>query len=211
MSITSVTPALGSVNGGYRISISGNGLGTVTTANVTVGGRPCTEIVVAMNGDVSCEVPPGVGSRVAVLLTTASGVVAGGQGFFRYFPPIFSSIEPRVVISGDLLMDFIIRGSNLGTFRDTPSVQVGGIDCGIVNLVNSTFMRCLQLRTTKRAEMNGDTVSIEHGADLLEVPGAIRIIGRPVVRAVSPASIPSVGNIRVTVSGENFGAVESHI
>lgn len=128
--IRSVSPSIGSTDGGQRITIEGEdlGAGLDKIASITIGGRPCTSIVnVTADVKVSCVTPAGVGSVVTLEYKRSSGVRSGGTGLFKYATPLVSSLSPSTVVGGDLSVDFIVNGTNLGNSRDSPALTIGGL------------------------------------------------------------------------------------
>jgi len=68
-SIDRVVPQIGTVDGGYVISVQGTNLGQrdADVRSVTIGGRPCTDVARDSAGTwVNCTAPPGVGARVSL-------------------------------------------------------------------------------------------------------------------------------------------------
>lgn len=82
--VTSVSPASGSTNGGSTITITG---GSFTGASaVSVGGTACTSFVVNSDVSISCTVPPHVAGVASVLVTNATGTNAA-NALYSYVVP----------------------------------------------------------------------------------------------------------------------------
>jgi hypothetical protein len=82
--VTGVAPSVGSTAGGTSITITGTGF--VSGATVTVGGAPCTSVVVGSATSVSCTTPAGsAGAQNLVVTNPAPSLLSGtGTGAFTY-------------------------------------------------------------------------------------------------------------------------------
>lgn len=78
-SITTVDPAQGATVGGTQITITGANLTGATS--VTVGGKPCTSLVVASDTSLTCTTPSGSAGAADIVVTTPNGSVTKTGGF----------------------------------------------------------------------------------------------------------------------------------
>jgi hypothetical protein len=81
----SVTPGTGSTTGGTRIALAGEGTSWTSASTVTIGGNPCTAVLVADATDMACTTPAasGPGSE-SVLVTNADGTTDEADDAFVY-------------------------------------------------------------------------------------------------------------------------------
>jgi IPT/TIG domain len=121
--VSSCTPASGSMNGGTSITIGGANFYNVT--GVTVGGTAATSVVVNSSASVTCVTPAHAAGLVAVIVGVGQGVIDGpGANVFTYAnPPVASSNAPALglVFGGTAIT---ITGTFLSSVT---SVTVGGV------------------------------------------------------------------------------------
>ena len=127
--ISSISPLDGCSSGGTGITILGTFLGS--TSSVTVGGVPCSDIVIRSASQVDAIVPPGTPGSAEIVLTTAGGVIRAEQSF-AYAASSIASVSPSqgCVIGGTLVT---ITGSCLAAAN---AVTVGGIPCTDVTVIS---------------------------------------------------------------------------
>jgi formylglycine-generating enzyme required for sulfatase activity len=130
-SITSVTPAQGTVLGGTVITLNGTGL--AATSAVTVGGAACTNLTVLSPTQVRATTPPGAAGQAAIAVTTPAGTSLAPTPF-TYVMQSVTSIVPAIgIFSGGT--PITITGAFLA---GTTGVTIGGVPCTNVVAVNST-------------------------------------------------------------------------
>jgi hypothetical protein len=80
-----VTPSTGSTTGGTRIALAGNGTAWTSSSTVTIGGNPCTAVIVSDATDIACTTPAasGPGSE-SVLVTNTDGTTDQADDAFVY-------------------------------------------------------------------------------------------------------------------------------
>ena len=129
--ITEVTPLHGSVLGGTVITITGSGMSTVS--GFTVGGNPCTSVVVLSPASVRATTPGGSVGQAAIVVTSPSGSALSPTPF-TYVQQAVSSISPSTgpFVGGTPIT---ISGSFL---QGTTAVTIGGVPCTNLTAVNST-------------------------------------------------------------------------
>ena len=81
----SVTPSTGSTTGGTRIALAGKGTTWTSASTVSIGGNPCTAVIVSDATDLACTTPAanGPGSE-SVLVTNADGSTDEADDAFVY-------------------------------------------------------------------------------------------------------------------------------
>lgn len=121
MGIVSVTPNLGSVNGGDTITIGGQGFSSKTT--VTVGGNPCTIVGTPSGGQVQCVTNAHAAGIVDIVvtdpnasnspLTQANAFTYQSQGFLYYSgtAPAGATTIGRMALDGTGANDKFIQST----------------------------------------------------------------------------------------------------
>jgi formylglycine-generating enzyme required for sulfatase activity len=130
-SITSVTPAQGSVLGGTVITLTGTGL--AATSEVTVGGAPCTNLTVLSPTQVRATTPPGAAGEAPIAVTTPAGTSLASQPFTYVMQSVTSIVPASGSYTGGTAIT--ISGQYLA---GTTSVTIGGVPATNVVAVNST-------------------------------------------------------------------------
>ena len=96
--VTSITPARGSVSGGDLVTIAGTGFSTTATG-VTFGGVPA-KVTAATATSLTVEVPSvDNAGAVAVAIGTPTGLATRASGFTFITPPGVTSVSPSVIAS----------------------------------------------------------------------------------------------------------------
>jgi formylglycine-generating enzyme required for sulfatase activity len=130
-SITSVTPAQGTVLGGTVITLNGTGL--AATSAVTVGGVACTNLVVLSPTQVRATTPAGAAGQAAIAVTTPAGTSLAPTPFTYVMQSVTSIVPATGSFSGGT--PITISGAFLA---GTTGVTIGGVPCTNVVAVNST-------------------------------------------------------------------------
>jgi formylglycine-generating enzyme required for sulfatase activity len=129
--ISSVSPAQGSTQGGTVISITGTGL--QTTSGVRVGGVACTNVTVLTPTLVRATTPPGQPGEASVAVTTNGGTTLASSPFI-YVQQQITSVVPSVgPYSGGT--PITVNGQFLA---GATAVTVGGVPCTNVVSVSPT-------------------------------------------------------------------------
>ena len=199
--IRSVTPAVGSVDGGEELTITGSELDGVNS--VAIGGRDCAIVGIVTSGEVKCTTPPGVGSIVR-LEVTKGAVKGGGTGLFGYAPPQVAGISPPSVVGGTLRTSFIVQGTHLGNRLDAPSLSVGGVSCDQVDVVNSSFVSCNNVSVSSTQGWSSDDLVLSLGGETITLLGLVARVGFPVVRVASPPVVGVDGGETIVLVGEQL-------
>jgi hypothetical protein len=80
--VTSIAAPSGSTTGGTSVTITGTGF--VAGATVTIGGQPCTNVVVVSATSITCTTPAGATGAKDVVVTnpdTQAGTLTGGYTY----------------------------------------------------------------------------------------------------------------------------------
>src|SRR5262249_46685552 len=146
-SITTITPAAGTLEGGTTITIVGTGFDLYTT--VTVGNRTCTDVQVASSTSLTCVTPEAaatgavdvvVTNHLFVPLSSASDTEPNGYTYnSSSLTPVVSSITPAEgPVAGGTVV--VIGGSN---FNLGSQIAIGGQTCGSLVHLSTTSISCV--------------------------------------------------------------------
>ncbi len=128
--ITLASPLTGgAVAGGYRLTLTGEYLSTVTL--VTVGGRTCPLDLTAGNNftSLACIVPEGSGDSLKIVVTSPAGSTLAIPAF-SYATPAVLSVSPSAITRfGSPGQTLTITGTNMQTSTELPRVTVAGLAC----------------------------------------------------------------------------------
>ena len=203
--VTSVSPALGLVTGGTKVSVKGTGFTSGTT--VQFGSTPATSVTVLSSTSLSVVTPPGSPGLVDVTVTTPDGtsLVVNGDRFTYVALPTVTGVSPAAgpTAGGNTVT---ITGTGFQNIFGFPGVST--VDFGSVPASSFTVDSDTQLTATVPPGSAG-TVDVT----LLTWLGATTATSAadqyaylpvPAVTGVSPGSGQSVGGNTVTVTGTGF-------
>ena len=134
--VTAVSPAAGSINGGTTLTITGTGF--LANAAVSVGGSACTLLSLSSTS-ITCSTTSHGAATVAVQVTNSDTQAGSLSSAYTYQPaPTVAGASPNIGFVGG---GYTITVTGTG-FLGTPTVTFGGTACTNVNLVNSTTLTC---------------------------------------------------------------------
>lgn len=186
--------------------------------NVTIGGAACLNFTVAVPDipgqplEIICVSPPGVGRELSVEVLTRGGKTSAVNGLFSYNAPVVKTIDPVLVLTGDISYNFTIDGEGMGRGRgDLDWVEVGGRRCQAVEWVSPFRLRCVGAA----APWYSNFVVVSVAGQRSRNVGLLSLVTEPQVSAVvsgAPDGINSVdGGYRVNASGRGFGVTEGDV
>lgn len=189
-SITSVSPTTGSTSGGTVITLTGNNFGLAPL--VTVNSSAAT-LVSNSHSNIQFILPPGQGTN-ATIAVQANDQSATNQSF-SYAPPLLSNVTAasRPTAGG---VHLTLTGSNFGI---SPLVTVGGNSASIVGTPSHTQI----IATLPPGEGLGKSVIVMVGGQTSN--SRLLDYDAPSVTQITAASIPTSGNVPITIQGMNFG------
>ena len=133
-SVTSTSPASGSINGGNTITVNGNGF--VKGAVVSVGGVSCTTMIVLNSTTITATAPAHALGAADVVVTNMggeSGTLSPGYTYVAAPPPSISGVVPSSgSVSGG--SEITINGAN---FVLGATVSVGGVPATVQTTTGS--------------------------------------------------------------------------
>lgn len=202
--ISTVTPNVGPVAGGTRVTVSGTNL--ENTTSVTVGGVAATAITNTSSTSISFTTAvSGVAGLRDVVVNTYSGVGSvTSAGAFRYVAvPTITSVTPTggPVAGGTTVT---IKGTNL---TNTTSVTFGSTPATSISNVSPT-----QITAVAPAHASTSTaISIEtyDGIGTATLSSAYSFVSLPVITSLSTSTGLTAGGTVVTVTGANLANTSS--
>lgn len=195
--VTSVYPLEGCVGGGTQITITGSYL--ESTSSVTVGGTPCTGVIVRSANQVEATVPPGAPGSAEIRLVTAAGTLVAGQTF-GYLPASISAVAPSqgCVIGGTSVT---ITGSCL---EGASTVTVGGVACPSFNVVSPTTITAV----TPAGAAGPAEIRVVTAASTAVATAGFTYLP-PSVSSIVPSTGVVQGGKPITITGSYLGLTTS--
>lgn len=201
--VSYVSPALGSVVGGYDVTIKGSNFGLQSDdVKAVVFGETFVEQVEFIDSNtLLVSAPPGAGSKLSIDVVTKANLRSATSPAFSYFSPVITSLTPSYAFRGNILSDFVIQGRELGSsLADVDVVLVGGVPCGKLLHVSSEDIHCLQVNSTG---WNDGQVTVRVKGQLSQTNTLLQVMPDPEVMTVSP-DVAGPGE-PILVFGRNFG------
>ena len=202
--VSSLSPASGSIAGGTGVTITGTNF---TGATVVKFGTASAAFTVNNATSITATAPAGSAGAVDVTVTTSAGTSAtGASDQFTYqasLAPAVTAISPNEG-PGAGGTTVTITGQNLST-TNPPTVKFGATASASVSVISST-----SLTATAPASLLGPTdvtVTTEYGQSTLSPADVFTYTNSgtaPVVNSVTPAQGPIAGGGTVTIAGVNF-------
>ncbi|CAF0756351.1 unnamed protein product [Brachionus calyciflorus] len=138
--VTSITPTSGSINGGTKVTIIGNGFSN--SSIVSIGGSVCQRLSFSIN-EMQCLTSSHAAEN-SILLNIRDGSVTfpNTNVFYSYsdsMTPIISTISPTSEITTNT--ELTIRGTGFSTDNTNNSVTIGGSICEVTSSTE-TEIKC---------------------------------------------------------------------
>ena len=196
--VTGVSPASGSINGGAAVTITGTGFSSGAT--VTIGGNPATGVTVVNGTSITATTPAHAAGAVAVTVTNADSQSGTAASAFTYVAPAptVASVSPASgPIGGGTAVT--ITGAN---FAVGAAVTIGGAPATGVSVVNGTTIaattaaHAVGIVNVTVTNPDSQSATLTNGFTYLAPP--------PVVTTVAPTSGSTSGGTAITISGGNF-------
>ena len=208
-------PRDGPVFGGTHITITGMWFGySKADQVVTLGGRPCEEtlwksqsVIVCVTSRSQREMP---GTHEVIVTfdgrssQTNQSPEQKNMAKFEYREIEVDSIHPTVgKTEGGTIVS--IRGQNFGRRDFHPEISFGGKPCVVVQWESAGLIKC----ATPPGYGTGHVLDLEiEGVAPVTAPLYFEY-EVPVITGLSPRHSPTVGNLTMVVTGENFGTREA--
>lgn len=199
LSLTSSSPKVGPLSGGTTIKLTGTGFSSET--KVTVGLKPCTNLPVTGQMELSCVTSSSsISGLHNVIATNPDGKKSTLSGAFRYnVPPTLSSISPvfGLIAGGSRIT---LTGAQFGTGA---KVRIGEKECTQGQVVSATQISCM----VPGYEEGKYTVRVlnQYGQETPEdIQYSYYTYPAPTVASISPSAGPLSGGNTVTITGTGF-------
>jgi hypothetical protein len=200
-SVSAISPATGSTNGGTRITLTGTGFRHVRS--VVFGTVKGTSVTVVSSTRLRVTAPAHAAGVVSVRVHTASGVSAlrSGDRFTYIAPPSISAVSPvsgrtsggtRVTVTG-------------ARFRNVTAVKFGSSSGTSIKVLSST-----RLQVTDPAHGGGLVavrVSTRYGTSPAVNADHFTYVAPPAVTGVAPSFGITAGGTHLTITGTDFSHV----
>jgi len=160
--VIKVNPLHGHTIGGNTIFIWGYNFGHFSeNIQVYLGGEQCQNVQLVSEGQISCQVPPGVGKNLTVIVETlGSQSTKNNMSQYSYDAPIIQIISPqKYLVPGEQLLVF---GSNFASsFTPDPNITLRICDSECMNITMKTLeqLECI----IPQAAESDCTVTLEVG------------------------------------------------
>ncbi len=194
--IFTVTPSLGSPDGGTLVAISGSGF--VSGLLIDFGGVNCPVAAYVDSSQVYCVTGPHAGGTVDVTLTNPDGQFAVRSGAFLY--QILFSLTAVSPSAGGLNGGTQLSLTGIG-FPVTASVTVGGVACNSTAINSSTNITC---SSPSHAAGSVDVTVYYGDGRTSTITNAFTYQNGPTIVSLSPTSGPLGGGTLVNIIGSNF-------
>ncbi len=194
--LSSITPASGSITGGNTVTLAGTQFATATS--VSIGGNACTSLVKVSPTSLTCTTPAKAAASYNVVVTNPTGSATLINGFTYYPGPTVTAISPTTGgTAGGAAVT--VTGTN---FRAGATVKIGSVACGTVTVVSATSITC----TTGAAVAGSYNVAVTNtGGDFAESPtNLFTYEAVPTITTISPSSGSAQGGLKITITGTGF-------
>ena len=198
-SVTAISPAAGTTNGGDVVTISGTGF-VVGSTTVAFGASAGTSVTCASTTSCSATSPAGSAGVVDLTVTTAGGTstISSADHFTYDATPSVTAVSPAAgPIAGGTVVT--VTGSN---FTGASVVDFGSNPATAYTVNSAT-----QITATSpagSASMVDITVTTPSGTSATSSADQYTYEGGPSLTALSPVAGPPSGGTTVTITGSNF-------
>jgi len=193
--VSSISPNLGSTQGGTSVVISGTNLTGAT--EVMIGNTEVTSFTVNSANQITIVTPPGNPGDADMTITTPLGKVIATQKF-RYVAPTITTVQPSSgPINGGTIV--VITGANLSGLT---AVTFGGIPAQSFTANSST-----QVTAVAPVRATPGSVVLELTTAAGTISSSYTYLAAPTITSVSPSSGSTSGGLSVLITGTNFSGV----
>ena len=202
--LTAVTPNTGTSLGANNVTLTGTGFQNDNpgTNAIMFGGNPATNVIVASDTSITCDVPAGTaGAAVDVVLTNDNGSDSLIGGYTYHALPTLTAATPN---TGTSLGATNVTLTGTGFQNDNPgtnAITFGGNPATNVIVVSDTSITCDAPAGTAGAAIDV-VLTNDNGSDSLI--GGYTYYPLPTLTAVTPNTGTSLGANNVTLTGTGF-------
>ncbi|MEB2844730.1 IPT/TIG domain-containing protein [Endobacterium cereale] len=198
-SVSSLSPATGSVLGGNTVTITGSGMAAVET--VAFGGNVTTDFTLVSPNQISVRVPPGAAGATSVSVARTGGGQSPAGSYTYIALPAVTSVSPaRSSTTGNVSV--VITGTAF-----TGATGPNGVSFGSTGAASYQVNSDTQITAVAPAGSAGNvpvTVTTVGGTSTAGAASIFTYVGSPVVSSLTPARGPLDGGEDITISGNNF-------
>eukprot|EP00361_Fabrea_salina_P003869 CAMPEP_0202427040 /NCGR_PEP_ID=MMETSP1345-20130828/1320_1 /ASSEMBLY_ACC=CAM_ASM_000843 /TAXON_ID=342563 /ORGANISM="Fabrea Fabrea salina" /LENGTH=3382 /DNA_ID=CAMNT_0049037631 /DNA_START=76 /DNA_END=10221 /DNA_ORIENTATION=+ len=195
--ITSVSPAVGSTNGGTLLTITGSSFSqSKDSVSVTIGGAVCELLSVSLS-ELQCLTSPKSGNNELTLTINSKQATSSDFAYDASATPQITSVSPEEA-STFAKTEVTIAGSGFGTDTSKVAVKLGDLICYVTS-ASETEVKC---------NLNGG-----NGGDYdleVTVEGKGKVVHSSKftllfeISSVSPSSGSIYGSTELTIKGKGF-------
>lgn len=196
--VSSISPASGSVNGGSAVTITGTGF--LSGATVTLGGTAATGVSVVNSTTITATTPAHSAGAATVVVTNTDGQSGSKSNGYNYSnsAPTVTSVSPNSGTPNGGT-SIIITGTG---FLSGATVSLGGTAATGVTVVSSTSITA----TTAAHSVGAVTVAVTNTDNQSGslANGYTYVNPAPTVTSITPTSGGANGGTAVTITGTGF-------
>lgn len=198
--VTNVTPANGSTNGGTLVTVTGTNFST--DATVTFGGATATNVSVTNSFTLTVVTPAHAAGVVDVVVANPGGNSGTGVGLFTYDQALSPTLTNVTPTSGTSIGGTIVTlaGTN---FAAGAIVSFGGTAGTSVTVTNSSSITAT---TPGHAAGTVDIIVANPDGQSAMLSSGFEYIAAaaPFISEITPTTGPSTGGTTVTIGGSGF-------
>jgi len=196
LELSSITPNVGPVEGGTRVTL--RGIDFSPSVSVLIGSKACTEVSWVSKLEINCILPPGRPVLHNVIAYNPDGIRKTIRNAFLYHPePKITSLTPSQG-SKKAGNELKVIGAN---FFQGAKIKIGEVLCPNVQLISSTELRC----RLPEQPVGEYLVKVEnHKGQESRQDIRYRYQPQPEIQSLSPQRGPLAGKTTLTLTGVDF-------
>jgi hypothetical protein len=210
--VQSLTPAVGSVEGGTVVTVLGSGFLTLDPSDpdaVKFGDAPAERVVVVNDTRLAAVAPTGSYGTVQVTVANGNGPSVSRNASFGYRTPLtasFQSVATPVTGGAEIVVD--VLGGNAGaTAKDFAALPITALAGDLAAKV--TWLNATQVKITLPASARLGPVRVRLVQGGFTGPQSDAVVTYvPAVTSITPARISTEGGTTVKIIGAGFKAVD---
>ncbi len=198
--VTSISPTTGSTAGGTTVAISGINLANATAVNF--GTSAAASFLVNSSTSITAVSPAGSAGTVDIRVVTPGGAsAASGADQYIYAVPV-PTVTGLSVAAGSLGGGTTVTITGTNFITGGTAVNFGNTPATSVQVNSATSITAVA--PPESAGTVPVTVTTQYGTSAVGSADQFTFTSAPIVKSVSPSAGPLVGEITVTIQGENL-------
>ncbi len=207
--ISSVTPAVGSVAGSESITLTGTGFYQISS--IDIGGSACTSVVTVSSTTATCTTGANTAGSYTITVTNVdsqTGTLVSGYDYVD--PPTITSFSPTTLeeAGGQTLT---INGTNFDGSTTSGTVEIGGFDCPVATNTG-TVITCTTIPywstsgtgTSRYGAFGSDVTVVVSNADGGTDSDTIEYVPAVTLTSIDQAYGSINGGDTITITGDWF-------